>query len=98
MPYFFIRFLEKTLLPSICAAAALGLCSESDKDEIISLLSSYGLSTESPYGAKEIALVALSDKKRSGGKINLIVPFGIGNSKIHEISVDSLEDFFSKGF
>lgn len=79
------------------AAAALGLCPESDRDEIISLLRAYGLPTESPYGAKELAAVALSDKKRSGNKINLIVPFGIGNSRIFEIKVDSLEEFFSKG-
>ena len=79
------------------AATAMGLCPESDRDEIISLLSAYGLPTASPYGAGDLARIALSDKKRSGGRINLIVPFGIGNSQIYEISVDSLEEFFSKG-
>ena len=79
------------------AAAAMGFCPESERDEIISLLKAYSLPTESPYSAKEIANAALSDKKRSGNMINLIVPFGIGNSKIYEIQVDSLEELFSKG-
>ena len=79
------------------AATAMGLCSESDRDEIISLLSYYSLPIECHYSAKEIADIALSDKKRSGGNINLIVPFGIGNTQIYKISVDSLEDFLAKG-
>ena len=79
------------------AAVAMGLCSPDDRDEIIALLRSYSLPTECPYGAKEITEIALSDKKRSGGKINLIVPFGIGNSQIYEIDVETLESFFSKG-
>ena len=50
-----------------------------------------------PYTADKLAEIALGDKKRNGGKINLIVPFGIGNSRIHEIDVSDLEDFFAKG-
>jgi len=79
------------------AAARLGLCPESDVEEIVSMLKSYGLPTECPYSAPELTKIALSDKKRSGGKINLIVPFGIGNSQIHEIDVAELEAFFAKG-
>ena len=79
------------------AAAKLGYCPESDACEIVSMLKSYGLPTECPYGAEELTRIALIDKKRSGGKINLIVPFGIGNSKIHEINVTELEAFFAKG-
>lgn len=79
------------------AAARLGLCPESDVEEIVNMLKSYGLPTECPYNAAELTRIALSDKKRSGGKINLIVPFGIGNSQIHEIDVTELEAFFAKG-
>ena len=79
------------------AAARLGLCPESDVEEIVSMLKSYGLPTECPYSEAELTRIALSDKKRSGGKINLIVPFGIGNSQIHEIDVTELEAFFAKG-
>ena len=79
------------------AASALALCPEVDCKRVISLLLHYGLPTESPYDARDLAHAALSDKKRSGDRINLIVPFGIGDSRIYEIGVDSVEYFFAKG-
>ena len=79
------------------AAARLGLCPERDVEEIVKMLKSYGLPTECPYSAPELTKIALSDKKRSGGRINLIIPFGIGNSQIYEIDVTELEAFFAKG-
>lgn len=79
------------------AAVSLGLCPEADLDEIISMLKSYRLPTECPYRASELARIALSDKKRAGGKISLIMPCGIGNSQIKEINVSELEDIFSRG-
>ena len=79
------------------AAARLGLCPEGDVAEIVDMLTSYDLPTKSPFGAKEMAEIALSDKKRSGGRINLIIPFGIGNSQIYEVGVGELEEIFSLG-
>ena len=79
------------------AAARLGYCPENDAEEIVKMLKSYSLPTECPFGAAELTRIALSDKKRSGGRINLIIPFGIGSSKIHEINVTELEAFFAKG-
>ena len=79
------------------AAVRMGFCPESDLCEITDMISSYSLPIESPYTADKLAEIALGDKKRSGGKINLIVPFGIGNSQIYEIDVETLESFFSKG-
>ena len=79
------------------AAQKLGLCPRSDVDEIVKMLKDYNLPTECPYTASALAEIALSDKKRKGGKIDLIVPFGIGNSQIYPINVNDLEEFFSKG-
>ena len=79
------------------AAQTLGLCPQNDVDEIVKLLKDYNLPTECPFSADSLAEIALSDKKRKGGKIDLIVPFGIGNSQIYPINVDSLEAFFAKG-
>lgn len=79
------------------AAQSIGLCPQNDVSEIIEMLQRYGLPTECPFGADRLAEIALSDKKRSGGKINLIVPFGIGRSQIHEINVTDLESVFAKG-
>lgn len=79
------------------AATAMGYCPAEDTEEILSMLAAYNLPTKSPYCAAELAEVALSDKKRNGGSINLIVPFGIGSSRIHEIPFSELEAFFAKG-
>ena len=79
------------------AAAKRGYCSKAELDEVISMLTAYGLPTDCPFAAKQLAEIALSDKKRCGGKINLIIPFGIGNSKICETDVSSVEEFFSDG-
>lgn len=79
------------------AASKLGYCPEGDVTEMINMLEAYKLPTVCSFDASELAKIALSDKKRSGGKINLIVPFGIGNTKIHEINVSDLEAFFAKG-
>ena len=79
------------------ASNSFGYCKKEDVDEIVTMLTSYRLPTECPYGADQLAEIALSDKKRSGGKINLIVPFGVGNSQIHQINIEDLEAFFARG-
>jgi len=79
------------------AAAALGHISKEDCDEAIGRISSYGLPTDCPYSARELADVALNDKKRQGGSITLIMPFGIGDSRLYKVSVDSLEDILGAG-
>ena len=79
------------------AAQKLGLCPQNDVDEIVKMLKDYNLPTECPFSADSLAEIALSDKKRKGDKIDLIVPFGIGNSQIYPINVSSLEAFFAKG-
>ena len=79
------------------AAQRLGLCPQNDVDEIVKMLQDYNLPTECPFSADSLAEIALSDKKRKGDKIDLIVPFGIGDSQIYSINVDSLEAFFDKG-
>ena len=79
------------------AANKMGLCPDQELDEIVNILNAYSLPTECPYDASSLAEIALSDKKRSGGKISLIIPFGIGNSQIYEVEVERLEEIFSKG-
>ena len=79
------------------AAAAKGLCPQSDCDKVISLINSFSLPTSSPYSPDELARIALSDKKRSGREINLIVPFAIGDSRIYPVDVNTLADFFAYG-
>ena len=79
------------------AAAVLGYCSKTECDEAIAQLSSYGLPTDCPYSARELVDIALNDKKRQGGSITLVMPYGIGDSRLCRVPVDSLEDVFKAG-
>ncbi len=79
------------------ASVALGYCTEENLNEIISIFNQYNLPTECPFDAKALASVASADKKRAGAKINLVIPYGIGNCKLVPTPVDELETIFSKG-
>ncbi len=79
------------------AAAKMEFCSDEDEKAVREMFKSYSLPIECPFGAKEMAEIALSDKKRSGGSISLIMPCGIGNSQIYKVNVDKLEEIFAKG-
>ncbi len=79
------------------AAASLGICSSTDAERVKDMFELYSLPTKCPFGAKEMAEIALSDKKRSGGEISLILPYGIGNSQIYKVNIEKLEEIFAKG-
>lgn len=79
------------------AANKMGLCPDADLREILDILTSYGLPTQTEFDAHALAEVALSDKKRSGNSISLILPFSIGNTQIYKASVDELEGIFKMG-
>ena len=79
------------------AAAAKGICSATTRDQIFCVLQQFGLSTNTKLSAKELYTYALSDKKRFGNTINLIVPEYIGSCLIYPIKIDTLEEFLSLG-
>ena len=79
------------------ASVSLGYASEDELSDLITMLKSYKLPTECPFSARELAAVALSDKKRTGAKITLVMPYAIGDSRLYAVSVDSLEDIFARG-
>ncbi|MBE5787032.1 MAG: 3-dehydroquinate synthase [Clostridiales bacterium] len=56
-----------------------------------------GLETLSPYTAKELAAAALSDKKRKGGKITLVLPIEKGKCRLQTLPVEELPHYFAKG-
>ena len=74
-----------------------GLCPTEALDELLSLLNQEDLPTSCNFSAKELAEAALGDKKRSGSDISLVVPYGIGDSRLLKTPVSRLEDFISKG-
>ena len=68
-----------------------------DTQRILSLLRKFGLPTATEYSADELYAYTLSDKKRSGGTVSLIVPRAIGDCAIVPTPVENLKSFIEAG-
>ncbi len=79
------------------AACNMGLCGSECLRETEEMLSRYSLPIRCPYSAHELSEIAFSDKKRMGGSINLVMPYGIGDSRLYKAHVDELEKIFEMG-
>ncbi len=72
-----------------------GLCENGVSDKIEEALESFDINTDISYSPKELATYAMTDKKRKGDKITLVIPEKLGNCGLHTISTDKLEEFIS---
>ena len=79
------------------ASTALGICDKNTSDTILQVLNKFSLPTGTYFSADDLYHTALSDKKRSGGTVNLIVPRAIGECMIHSIPVDQMLSFIEAG-
>ena len=79
------------------AAAKAGLCSAKTVDDILYVLLNLGLPTGTTFDAQMLFNAALSDKKRSGGTVNLIIPRAIGQCDIVPTPVSELKSFIEAG-
>ncbi|PKM63062.1 MAG: 3-dehydroquinate synthase [Firmicutes bacterium HGW-Firmicutes-21] len=79
------------------AAYKSGLCEKSVHDEIKELLTAYNLPVSTALTAELLLEHALSDKKREGGTISLVIPEYIGRAVTKKVSVDELESFIKSG-
>jgi len=79
------------------AAYANGECSEETVKAIEEILTSLDLPISTEYSADQLADVMLSDKKRSGSKINLIIPKKVGECIIKEINALEVKEYIEKG-
>lgn len=68
-----------------------------DADRIVGCLQKFSLPTTAHYPAEEIYSYTLSDKKRSGGTINLIIPRTIGYCEIVPTPVEAILSFIQAG-
>ncbi len=68
-----------------------------DAGRILALLEQFNLPTRTEYTAETLCGYALSDKKRSGGTINLILPRAIGSCDIVPTPVEQLKSFIEAG-
>ena len=64
---------------------------------LMALLVKYHLPTECPFTTVQLYAVALSDKKRTGGTITLVVPTAWGKSVLHKVPVEDLKNWIEKG-
>ena len=68
-----------------------------DTGRILDCLDKFGLPTTTDYSVEDIYHFTLSDKKRSGGTVNLIIPRKIGHCDIVPTPVESLKPFIEEG-
>ena len=79
------------------AAARLCLCTELCSQQIQSLLRDFQLPVNTGYCAEELFGYTLSDKKRSGGTVSLIIPREIGCCEIAPTPISELTSFIEAG-
>lgn len=84
-------------------AVAIGMaiiaraCHSCDSSRILSLLTQFGLPTTIPFTADELVPVMLSDKKRAGDTVNLIIPRAIGDCEIIQTPIEHLKPMLEAG-
>ena len=79
------------------AAAKLGMCDNTCSLCIQNILHRFQLPVSTDYSVEEIYTYTLSDKKRSGGSIRLIIPREIGHCEIVSTPVSELKTFIEAG-
>lgn len=80
------------------SAHSMGFCSSETTERIQNVLRNIGFSLEIPYSPEDICPYILSDKKRNGNIIKLIVPENIGNCSIVPVVVDKIPSIIKAGF
>ena len=79
------------------AAAENGICSAETAQKIEEILLQFGLPVRTEFNCDILFDAALSDKKRSGNTVNLIIPKAIGDCIIAPTPVEALKSFIQEG-
>ena len=79
------------------SAAELGICTQGTATRIMWLLQKFGLPIFTHHTAAELCNAALSDKKRAGDTVNLILPKKIGECTISPTPVSRLQSIIQAG-
>ena len=79
------------------AGVNVGICNEDTYRDILAALRKFGLPTQADCTAEMLYNSALSDKKRFGATVNLIVPQKIGDCIIRATPVTELMTFIEAG-
>ncbi|HOO49104.1 MAG: 3-dehydroquinate synthase [Saccharofermentanaceae bacterium] len=87
------RAVAKGMSIVLNASRKEGLCDAATNDNGIDLIKAYELSVEDDTSSELLAQGAMSDKKKRGGTVSLVVVSSIGEAKIVKKSIDELEAF-----
>lgn len=79
------------------AGVKVGICDKKAYENILAALKKFNLPTDTDCTAEVLYNCALSDKKRFGATVNLIIPQKIGECIIHETPVTELMTFIEAG-
>ena len=79
------------------AAAYFNICSNETYAQIKEITDLFHLPTNTAFSSDAIFSAALSDKKRAGGTVNMIVPTEVGNCIIQPVDIDQLQSFIKAG-
>ena len=79
------------------AAQKAGLFTPTDTDLLTPLLNLFALPTDSPYPAKQLTEAILSDKKRTGDVLGVVIADTPGHAVVYPMPIDACEAFFASG-
>lgn len=79
------------------AADQLGYSAQDCGIALETILNKYAYPLDCPFSPKELAAVALNDKKRAGEQITLVLPTRIGECELKKIHVSELEHLIAQG-
>lgn len=79
------------------ASVAMGIFSQEDAERVINCLIKFHLPTSTEFSPELLMNAALSDKKRRGGLVDLILPETIGFCRIQPTPVEEILKFIESG-
>lgn len=79
------------------AGVIKGFCAVDTYESVCCILNRFSLPDKTTFTASELYTAALSDKKRAGSSVNLIIPRDIGKCDIVPTPVSELESFIEAG-
>ncbi len=79
------------------ASEAAGVAKVGTTAALVALLKAHNLPTICPFTTEDLYAAALSDKKRDGGDITLVVPYDIADARLVRVPIDALEGYIRAG-
>lgn len=77
-------------------AVYMGFCGPVTVKRLKDALKANHLPVSAPYTADELCAVALSDKKRTGSTMTYVLPYTIGDCRLHKLPVEDLYGLIEK--